>query len=510
MTQGLKHLTAMDAMFLYTETPEMPMHVSSVMICELPPGYQGDYYTDVKNLLQSRLHLASVYTRKLMQMPLDLTTPVWVEDEDLDLDFHVRRVVLSKPGDRSQLHATIARLHSSLLDRSRPLWETCVIEGLETGEVVLYNKVHHAALDGQGGVALSKIILDVTAEPRTVRPPRARPYHHDYQLGTAELMGAGISNTVGQFSNIASVLGQLLVMGKDKAKDIPWKDMLKRIATREAVLIEALPAPKAEPRDRQRLAPHTVFNGRITNQRSFSSFSIDLAELKEIGKSVNATINDMVMAICSGALRSYLSEAQALPAKSLIGAVPYSMRAQGNTDISNQSSMGFMRLRTDIADPMRRLRAIQESAREMKDGSTLMKSFALTDFPSVGLPWLLPMVVNFVTRTRLTEKIPAFANVAISNVPGPNVPLYFAGARIRTFAPVSIVTHGLALNITVQSYNGGLHFGVVACRRAMPNVDDFAEDILASYEELKKSIARHHRKLAKDAALLLEGQIQND
>lgn len=207
----------------------------------------------------------------------------------------------------------------------------------------------------------------------------------------------------------------------------------------------------------------------------------------------------MVMAICSGALRSYLSDANALPAKSMIGAVPYSMRAAGNTDISNQSSMGYMRLRTDIADPMRRLRAIQESSQAFKQDNAVFKGFALTDFPSVGLPWLLPMIVNFVTRARLTEKAPALANVAISNVPGPNMPLYFAGARLRTFAPVSIVMHGVALNITVQSYNGGLHFGVVACRRALPNMEDFAEDMLAAYEDLKKSIARHHRKLAKDA-----------
>ena len=166
-------------------------------------------------------------------------------------------------------------------------------------------------------------------------------------------------------------------------------------------------------------------------------------------------------------------------------------------------------LATDIADPMRRLRAIQESSQAFKQDNAVFKGFALTDFPSIGLPWLLPMMVNFVTRARLTEKAPALANVAISNVPGPNMPLYFAGARLRVFAPVSIVMHGVALNITVQSYNGGLNFGVVACRRALPNMEDFAEDMLAAYEDLKKAIARHHRKLAKEADELASDALHN-
>ena len=507
MARGLKHLTAIDAMFLYVETPEMPMHVSSLMCCTLPDGYQGDYFEDVKALLQARLHLASLFTSKLVQMPFDLTTPVWVEDENLDLDYHVRRMVLSKPGTREQLHALVARLQSSLLDRSRPLWEIYVIEGLENGEVAVFNKIHHAAMDGQGGVAVAKIILDITPEPRAVRAPRTRLYRCNDQLGAAEMMSAGLGNTAGQVKKVATVFGQLLAMGGDKViKNMSWKALLK---SAKAVGVGTAEPSTPPPRERQRFAPTTVFNGSITNQRSVTSFSLDLAELKALGKSVDATINDMVMAICSGALRSYLSDANALPAKSMIGAVPYSMRAEGNTEISNQSSLGYMRLRTDIADPMRRLRAIQESSQAFKQDNAVFKGFALTDFPSIGLPWLLPMMVNFVTRARLTEKAPALANVAISNVPGPNMPLYFAGARLRVFAPVSIVMHGVALNITVQSYNGGLNFGVVACRRALPNMEDFAEDMLAAYEDLKKAIARHHRKLAKEADELASDALHN-
>jgi diacylglycerol O-acyltransferase len=188
----LQHLSAMDAAFLHLETAEMPMHVGSLHRYRLPAGYDGNWHEDIKAHMARRLHLAPVFTRKLALMPFDLANPVWIEDDDVDLDYHIRHTVLPKPGTQAQLEALAARLHSSLLDRSRPLWEFYVIEGLADGTVGFYAKVHHAAIDGQAGVALGHAMLDVTPVPRTVKPPRHRRTH-EYQLGVAELLSAPVA-----------------------------------------------------------------------------------------------------------------------------------------------------------------------------------------------------------------------------------------------------------------------------------------------------------------------------
>ena len=194
----MNHLSGIDAAFLHLESPEMPMHVGSLHVLELPPGYSGNYFEDVKACLAERLHLADVFTRKLALMPFELSNPVWVEDEDIDLDHHVRHITLPSPGSNAQLQQYVARLHSTLLDRSRPLWEFFVIDGLRSGEVALYIKVHHARLDGQAGIALGRAILDTEPVGRRIRPPRAKLRRNQYQLGVAELLGAAVSNTAQQ------------------------------------------------------------------------------------------------------------------------------------------------------------------------------------------------------------------------------------------------------------------------------------------------------------------------
>jgi len=201
----MKHLTGLDATFLYMETPETPMHVGGLHILDLPAGYQGDFYEDVKAHVAKRMPLVSLFQRKLALMPFELANPVWVDDDDVDLDYHIRRIVLSKPGSMAQLEAYAARLHSSLLDRSRPLWEFYVIEGLETGQVAFYSKVHHAALDGQAGVALANALLDVTPVPREIKRRSVRR-RADYQLGVAELAGAAITNVAAQYVKLVRLL----------------------------------------------------------------------------------------------------------------------------------------------------------------------------------------------------------------------------------------------------------------------------------------------------------------
>ena len=467
----MNHLSGMDAAFLHMETPETPMHVGGLILFELPAGYTGDYYEDVKAHIARRMHLASVFTRKLALMPFELANPVWVEDDDIDLDYHIRRVVLSRPGTMAQVEAYVGRLHSSLLDRSRPLWEFYVIEGLASGQVGFYIKAHHAAMDGAAGAVLATAILDATAVPRTVKPPRARRLAHE-PLGVAELAGAALKNTAVQYVKLARLLPAIAKVALKIA--LPPKDEHGKRAPR-------LPKGWA-------LGPRTSFNVTITNQRVFAAQSMPLAEVKSLARQLDVTLNDIVMALCSGALRRYLEQHDGVPAKSLVAGVPVSVREAGNTDMNNQATVMLVSLSTNVEDPLERLKAINAAAVDSKRFTGSIKAAIPMDFPSFGAPWLVTGLVSLLGRTKLVNSLPPVSNLVISNVPGPQVPLYMAGAKMVTNYPVSIPAHGMALNITVQSYNGSLDFGLTACRRAVPDVRDIADHLMEALAELKAAV----------------------
>ena len=465
----MKHLSGLDATFLYLESPEMPMHVGSLNIYDLPEGYTGDFYEDVKAHIERRMHLAPVFQRKLALMPFELANPVWVDDDDVDLDYHIRRIILSKPGTMKQLEQYTGRLHSSLLDRSRPLWEFYVIEGLQSGQVAFYSKIHHAALDGAAGMALANAILDITPLPREVKPPRAKPRSNKYQLGVAELAGAALTNTVQQYIKLIKIL----------------PDALRAVAS--------VAIPKKDENGKRRFGlpknwafgPKTPINVAITNQRSFAAVSLSLAEAKRVAKRMEVTLNDVVLGVCSGALRRYLADHGCVPTKSLTAGVPVSLREAGNTELNNQVSMMLVSLASHIADPLARLKAINTSTSAAKELTGQVKAVLPTDFPSFGAPWLMSGLASLYGRSKLANIIPPIANVAISNVPGPQFPLYMAGAKMATYYPVSIPGHGIALNITVQSYNGSLEYGLTACRKALPDVRDLADYIAEAHRELR-------------------------
>jgi len=469
----MQHLSAIDSAFLHLETAEMPMHVGSLHRYQLPEGYEGNWYEDVKAHLAKRLHLAPVFTRKLANMPFDLANPVWIEDDDLDLDYHIRHTVLPKPGTQAQLEALAARLHSSLLDRSRPLWEFYVIEGLADGTMGFYTKVHHAAIDGQAGVALGNAMLDLTPAPRSVKAPRLRR-HHQYQLGVAELLGAAASNTVRQVRMIGGLLWPLAKTLVSSARQ-SWAERRARTADESATAKGSL----------WKLAPPTPFNVSITNQRAFAGLTLPLDEVKRIGKAHGASINDVVLWLCSTALRSYLAESRELPDRSLVAGVPVSLRAEGDTSMNNQATMSLIDLGTQLDDPLQRLQAIQAETASMKNQLGTFSALIPTDFPSLGAPWLLSGLVALYGRTKLADRI-RISNVAISNVAGAQVPLYLAGAKMLDYYPVSIVIHGVALNITVQSYMGQLCFGLISCRRALPDVQDVARQMQRAFDTLKQ------------------------
>ena len=450
----MDHLSSTDASFLHLETAETPMHVGSLMLFELPEGYSGDYYDDVKAMIAERMHLCSIFHRKLAQMPFELAEPVWIEDDDVDLDYHVRSLTLRRPGTMAQLEVLVARLHSSLLDRSRPLWEVYVIEGLEDGRVAYYTKAHHSGIDGKAGVELAKVLYDLSPAKRAVLPPRARRGGNPYQLGVAELLMAALSNGAKQYVKLGKLVPTAIkALGKAG----------KIIAARKTV--------KGERGLNIGIAPKTIFNVAITNQRSFSTLSVPLAEIKSLGKRVGGTVNTVVMAMCGTALRRFLLDRDLLPKKSLVSAVPVSLRTANDSSMNNQVSMIRVDLATDLADPLKRFKTIHASSEAAKAVVVELKPVLGVDAPIIGAPWLMTGLASLYGRSGLAGRMPAVANVAISNVPGIPVPLYMAGARMVNYYPVSIPYHGVALNITVQSYAGQLEFGITACRRALSQAE---------------------------------------
>ena len=491
----MDHLSGLDATFLYMETPETPMHVGGLNIYELPAGYEGDFLDNLREHIARRMHLAPVFRRKLVNMPFELANPIWVADDDLDLEYHIRSTVLPKPGTRAQLDKLVGRLHSSLLDRSRPLWEFYVIEGLETPadappgtrRVAFYSKVHHCALDGAAGVALATAIMDVSALPRHVRPaPQRRALGTD-NFGIAELAASGLKNTAVQTLKLAKTLPTLLRTVAQLIRPTPTGGEDKDPASNDISSdISNVGAHHAVKEKSGWFAPKTPINVSITNQRIFSSFSLPLAELKHIAKGNGVTLNDVVMAICSGALRHYLADLNCLPEQPLLAGVPISLREEGNTDMNTQASMMRISLASHIADPLARLQAIRTASASAKATTMSMKSIMPMDFPSLGVPWLLSGAFALFGRSRLANTLPPIANVAISNVPGPKVALYMAGAKMLTYYPVSIVSHSLGLNVTVQSYNGSLDWGLIACRKAMPDLPELAKYMMAAHRELLK------------------------
>ena len=494
----MHHLSALDALFLQLETPEVPAHVGSVSLLEKPKGHRGSFYKHVRKHIEGRLHLAPLFSRRLAFMPLDLANPVWLGGTPVNLDDHIKHVVLPKPGSKAQLEAAVATLHQGMMDRDKPLWEFTVIEGLQDGNAAFYSKIHHAALDGQGGVALAQAILDTSANPRAVEPPgeKAKPR---LPPTTAKMLGAAFRNTVAQYGRFVKAVPDALkkagmagaeLLSSSQAKkagapseqatglghlaDFKPGDSLQNVAK---LLLKKIPGGIS-------LGPRTLLNVAISGERAFVGVKLPLAETKAIAQHFNTKLNDIVLAICAGALRRYFAGNKAALAKSMIGGVPASLRVAGDTSQGNQVTMMLVNMATHIADPRRRLAAIVTASTKAKMLTGSMKNMIPMDLPSLGIPWLMSVITPLYRTAVATNRIPVVANLIVSNVPGPQIPLYLAGAELKTYYPVSIVTHGLALNITIQSYAGSLYYGLIACKQTVPNLHDFARHMQRAHEEL--------------------------
>jgi diacylglycerol O-acyltransferase / wax synthase len=477
----MKQLSGLDAAFLYLETPAMPMHVGALHVFELPAGYRGRFVRDLRRHIAARLPIVPPLRRKLWWMPLNLAAPAWVDAEP-DLLQHIVEIKLpqsARHGDGLvQLEAQVAALHPVLLDRKRPLWKFHVFEGLAPSadghkRVAMYTQLHHAAVDGQAAVALAQAILDLTPEPRAIDVQPAKRTK-TFRIGMGESLRGALARQIAQVSQLV----------KDLPATVGTLGGAARTVVQSGVANSVLFGGKGGTGN-VALAPKTAFNASVTEGRAFAAVSLPLAELKGLGKAHEATINDMVMMVVSTALRRHLGKTHTLPKKSLIAAVPISLRQAGDTTSDNQASLSLISLGTHIADPMQRLAHIRAASAAMKSTLGSVKSVLPTDFPSLGLPWLIEAATALYGKAKVADRIPQVANVVISNVPGPPMPLYLAGARMLTNYPTSIVVHGMALNITVQSYNGALDFGLMADAKAMPDVKALAQAIEVAFDDLR-------------------------
>lgn len=475
----MKSLSTIDSAFLFMERPEMPMHVGSVHLLAVPKGQQRGFAEKLRKHLASRLELAPALTRIVQFLPLNVLTPYWQHADKVDLKQRVLVERLPAPADLNMLHARVAALHAELLDRSQPLWQMVVFTGLGKSlqtvpgqEVIaLYSKVHHAAVDGQGAVALANAILDLS--PDAKRAESAKTKRTTVKLGLAEALTGALSHQLAQ--------------AVDLAKRVPdaWQ-LLRRQAGRASEATERSPRGKrASAVPTLSLAPRTPFNTSIDAQRTFGSLDLPLPALKIFAKLHGASVNDAVLGIVTGALRRYLKRQRALPKKCLQAAIPISLRAAGDASANNQVAMTLIELPTQIAAADKRFAAILANSARMKSGTSGLKGVLPTDFPAIGWPWLVKSLTQLYSKQRLADRLPPIANVVVSNVPGPQVPLYLAGAEMLSYVPVSIVTHGLGLNVTVQSYNGHVHVGLLASPAAVSDMGGLVADFAAAWEELQ-------------------------
>lgn len=459
----MTRLSALDANFLYAETPESPMHVAGLAIFE-PPPRGVNAFERFRDHIAERLHALPFFLRRLNAMPVALDNPVWVREKSIDLDYHIRHLALPAPGTMEQLRTLVARLHMILLDRSRPLWQYYVIEGLEGGGFAAYIKMHHAGIDGGAGMAAVEVIFGTSKQST-----HAAPSQHD--------------SAADQDPNFLEMLSNsYMAFWRQQTEMLKaWPELGKTLA---AVGRRAREDAARLP-DLLTVAPKTLFNATLSNQRSFGTSTISLSEVKELGKAHNAKINDVVMAVCAGALRRYLADRNALPKEPLVAGVPVSLREPGNTQMNNQVTMMLCSLATDVKGPIERLAKIVDSSRDSKARLGDVKDVLPKDISFFGAPIVLTGLAQLASRTRAADQLPALANVVISNVPGPRKLMYCAGATMRGYFPVSIPANGNALNITVQSYLDNLDFGLISCRSAVPDAQVLADLLVEEFEAMK-------------------------
>jgi diacylglycerol O-acyltransferase len=460
----VQQLTGLDAGFLYMETPTLHMHTLKIAVLDPTTSPGGYSFERVKEELEKRLHLLPPFRRRLVDVPLGLHHPVWIEDPDFDLDWHLHNIAVLAPGDQRQFCQLISDIASRQLDRSRPLWEIWVVEGLAGDRVGFVAKIHHSVADGVAAAALLANVLDPDPMPHDPPPPE-RPWRPDTVPTSRQLLWMALRSLLGVMRSLPGLL-KSTVAGMRGAR---------RVRQRNPSVSPPLPLATVS----------TRFNGSLTPHRMFSTAQLPLDEVKGVSKAFGVTVNDVVLGLCAGALRRYLEERGELPSRPLVAGVPVAVAAGGEGERrlgGNWVSNMFTSLRTDLADPVERLKAIHETTKVAKEVHHAMGAEMLAAWSELTPPRPFAAWMRFYSRRKLADWHRPPINLVVSNVPGPQAPLYIAGARLVELYSMGPVLEGVGLNITVWSYVGVLYFGVVACRETMPDLSvvcDYLGDALS-------------------------------
>jgi len=483
----MKQLTGMDLSFLLMETPNSYGHVNGLSIYERP-SEDFDPFTVVRERLGIMVGHLEPLRRKVVQVPFELDRPYWVEDADFDLDFHVRHIGLAPPGAADQLSEQVARIVGRKMDRSRPLWEAYVIEGLADGRWALLQKTHHATIDGASGVIMLRMFTDLT--PDAVYAYEPVDWEGEQPPSNAEMLQRATRNLV-----MNPVRGARLSLGivRDVAdsagihgvSDLASKarDGIASVAKKSSGQADSTPRASMP----MSPAPPTPWNKSITAHRRFAMRSASLDNLKRLKDATGGTLNDVVMAICTGALRAYLIEKDALPNEPLRAMVPVSIRTGKEEDPwTNRVSSIVAELPTNCDDPLERVMLCREAMNVAKRQFDLVPAEALAEASDYTSPVVAASAIRLVARSKISDRVNTPINVVISNVPGPRDALYFAGAKLDAYIPVSTISENVGLNITVHSYEDRLDFGLISDRDLVPDlwhlVDLHIDEIARMFE----------------------------
>lgn len=462
----MEELSGLDASFLYLETSKVPMHIGGVAIIE------GSLAFDTfRQFMQERLHTVDKLTQKLVTVPMSLDRPYWVEDPDFDINQHLHRTALPRPGGWKELRYLASRIFSKQLDRERPLWEFVFVEGLDAiaqvpkGSVALISKVHHAGFDGKSGADLMSMLYDVSPIPRKV--PAAKPKQIDDIPGSVGLMAKSAYNFLTRPGKLPGLLW-------DTGKSTLKAGFLTRSP---GMTLPTLPLR----------APKTRFNDTVETARVWNSAILDITRVKALRKVVEgATLNDVILAICAGALRRYLLEKSELPDKPLVAMVPVSTRTNDEKNaMGNQVSAMYVQLATDEGDPIKRLQKIHLNTvvgklyQDAIDAKSLMGYAELIPFGLAGV------AARFYSSAAIAKRHNPFFNVVITNVPGPQIPLYLAGHKLIVNMGTAPIFDGMGLIMPICSYNGTISISPTSAMNLMPDLDDFTRYIRQSANELE-------------------------
>ena len=458
-------LNPLDAAWLFTESRATPNHVGGLLQFRLPEDAPRDYLRQMMAEFRTHRDFTAPWNRRL-QLPINKNPlHAWVEDDDIDLEYHVRHAALPWPGGERELGELVGRLQSTPIDLARPPWECTIIEGLSDRRFALFVKMHHSLIDGVSGMKLLERAMATDEAKSRLLPPF-----------WATGMGPRPERRSRPEPTMANVTAAVLEGLSVQAKSLP------QLAAAFGKIIKRIGMPGdglAVPFD----APRSVLNGRVREKRRFATQQFELQRLRTLAQAADCTLNDVVLAVCGGALRQFLQERDSLPDKPLTAGIPVSVRPKDDEGTGNAISFIVATLGTDIATPGERLQAIKSSVRHAKAHVQALPRAAMMQYTML---LMAPSIITLLTG--IGGRTPPMFNITISNVPGPDKPLYFRGAELLSIYPASIVTHGQALNITCESYAGYMNFGFTACHTSVPSMQKLAVYAVEALEALEAAV----------------------